>query len=424
MNIRLLANIYLVLALLLGAMVPIALKVGQQNISIYEFLFLVYLLALPTSLLFVYLSNKQERLKSHLKNARDFLTIALIGLLNYALLEYGLTYAEGFVSASLATAVYRTFPLLMLIFLPVMLRERISAYQIAALLLGFSGLYIAITGGNIFSLGSANAAIVVFLIVIALSGAFATVLVKKYSFDMTASMFIFNLSVFILSILLFLASGTRFALPNSSALIAVLYIGVVYNVFVGFMYYSALRMLKTTFVTNLYFLSPFITFLYASVLLSEPIQPYYIAIAVLVSIGLLIQMFDRRGGGYLAKSKSAQSRFVIHDVTSAFIHTDAPLIYSAIKKGGRVLAVKLDAANITDLEPRIKSNRKNAVQGGALVYTNTDKSFVNVDQDEFIRGIMGVNDNEMVLMSAGDPDMSEKILESITLKGSESDKEI
>lgn len=411
MKIKSVANTYLVLALVLGALMPVMLKIALQNINIYEYLLLTYMVALPASFAYVLARGKTKRLVSGMRNLKEFAFIALLGLLNYGLLEFGLSYAEKFVSASLATVVYRSFPLLMLIFLPIMLRERITKHQLIALIAAFAGLYIAMSGGGLSILGNANMPILAIVITIALASAFVSVAIKKYSFDMEIAMFMFNIATFAFFALLFVASGATFQPLNYPALLSIIYVGVVYNVFVGLMYYGALRMIKTTFVTNIYFLSPFITFVFSWLILGEKIYFYYIAIAVLVSIGILIQRFDRKGGMYVSKSKK-NTTHTFHDVTSAFINTDVPLIYNAIKSGGRVLAVRLDSDTYATITQRL-TKPKGRRNGNAFLYTSSDRKMTNGAQEDFIREIMGVDGNDIVLMGAGTPDSCERLLNDV-----------
>ncbi|MEM0074542.1 MAG: hypothetical protein QXX70_01455, partial [Candidatus Micrarchaeaceae archaeon] len=102
MNIRLLANTYLVLALLLGAALPIVLAVAS-SLNIAQFLFYAYLIGAASALVLALATGRRQKLVQHIKNPKSFALIASIGVLNYAFLEFGLSYAEKFISASLAT---------------------------------------------------------------------------------------------------------------------------------------------------------------------------------------------------------------------------------------------------------------------------------------------------------------------------------
>ncbi len=401
MKIKDRANVYLALALLLGALVPVMLDIGT-NMNTTEFLFIAYLIATVASLGFVLATKRGSRLVEYLSNARYLAMIGVIGILNYALFEYGMAFAEHYISASLATAVYRTYPILMLLFLPAILREHVTKYQVAALGLGLLGLLIALTGGSIGTLADSNAGIIAFMAFIALGSAVAAVLVKRYSFDIVNGVFIFSVANLLFFSVIYAASGFPQSTVTTGDIAALIYVGVVYNVFVGIMYYSALRMLKTTFVTNIYFLSPFITFFFSYLLLGEAIAPYYVVIAVLVSAGILIQKLDRKGGTYVAKKHRA-SKTVIFDVTSAFVNSGYDAVLAPIMGGGRVLAVTVDGSSRQHVDAFIRTN---ADAYNAVLYTDSHKS-VTPNEAEFVREMMGARRDQLVFMCAGKPDSGE-----------------
>jgi drug/metabolite transporter (DMT)-like permease len=405
MEIKTLANTYLVLALLTGALMPVLLDFGAVGISIPEFLFIVYAISVPVSFAFVVFNGKMKKLKEIFGNKRNLAFIAIVGLLNYVLFEYGLTYAEKFVSASLATVIYRSYPILMFLFLPLILREKVSTKQVLALGLTFAGFVIAFTGGNL-SLSGSNFYIIMFLIVIALAGALATTLVKRYVFDMESSMFVLNLASFAFFAVFFMLQtgmGGSVGLPNFGSWAAILYTGIIYNVFTGFMYYSALRMIKTTIVTNFYFLSPFITFVFAYAILGEAIKPYYLLIAVFVAAGLLIQHVDFEGGKYLSKSKK-KSNYLIYDVTSAFVNTSNNKMYSMLKGNGRVLAVKVDSNWYSRLGNLIEEAKGTDYGKKLIICTDGDRENIGNEEQKFVRDIMSIKEGEAALIGAGRPE--------------------
>jgi drug/metabolite transporter (DMT)-like permease len=410
MEIRAKANFYLVMALLSGALLPIMLGIAG-SINIFGFLVLAYALAVPTSYLFTVKSGNKETMLKYVKNKKVFIQIALIGLLNYAFLEFGLTFAERYVSAALATVIYRTYPLLMLLFLPLLLREKVTKYQITSLLLAFIGLYFAITGGTMYSIGS-NADIIAFLILTAFTSAIATILVKKYMFNMESSMFIFSVANFAFFFAAFIATGANLGPVNIYDIISILYVGIIYNVFTGFMYYSSLRTLKTTIVTNFYFLSPFITFIFAYLLLGEAIKLYYIGIAALVAIGMIIQNFDKFGGSYLSKNKTKNARKeVIFDVSGAFAETKDTLLKSVLDSGGRVLATKVKSNEPYSTAELI---RKTLQDEGAIVLHDGiahRSSFKN--EYKFVKAVLGAESNDIIVLKAGRPDEVEKLFDRL-----------
>ncbi len=419
MKIKTIANSYLVLALLTGALVPVMLDIGGASMPIPEFLFLTYLFAVPASLVFVLMNGKREKLVAMLKNRKDLAVVSVIGILNYFFLEYGLTYAEKFVSASLATVIYRSFPIIMFLFLPFVLRERVSRVQVIALALAFFGFLIAFTGGNLtFGVSAADGYIILFLIFITVMSALSSTLVKRYVFDMESSMFVFNLANFFVFAIMFatsLGSGVSIALPSTGALLAILYVGIVYNVLTGFMYSSALRMIKTTLVTNFYFLSPFITFGFAALILGEPIKFYYLIIALFVSAGIIIQKFDKVGSSYLSREEK-KLKYLIYDISSAFVNTKDRKVYGLLKGDGRVLAVKVEKGwhgRIDNLVAGMKNGGSDDYINMVSVYTDLNRDRVSKEESTFIRDIMGVKDNETALICAGKPEHGERFFNDL-----------
>ncbi len=415
MDIKRKAYIMITLALIGGALFPIALKVAVDNgVNIYSFLFFSYLIATATSFLLVVAKGKLPQLKSYLANPREAIIIGASGFAFAGLIYYGIIYSEQFISATFATVIYRTQPLLMLLFIPFLLRERITKTQLVALSLGFIGIYIALSGGNplAFTLGS-NAVVVLALLAAVLVAAFAGVFLKRYTTDMESTMFITNAMSLPVAAILFVYGGAQIPVLSASTLAALLYMGIPMMAFVTYFYFKAFRTLKTTFVSNYYLLSPFVTAVVAAALLGEAIQPYYLVIAALVGAGILLQNFDKKGGSYVAKSKEpAKNRLQIFDVTGAFLNTKIEAIESTMKGNGRVLAVKLNREFHERLEGA--ENYAAALRDRRIfVYSDSDKHLVSEEESRFVSEVMGVGEGETVLMCAGKPEESEEFFNSI-----------
>ena len=310
-----------------------------------------------------------------------------------------MVYAEHFISATFATVIYRMQPLLMLMFIPFLLRERITKTQVAALLLGFVGIYIALSGGNLFAFSGANTSIVLVLLAVTIIGAMASVFLKRYMTNMESTMFMFNSVSLVFATALFLYSGARLPTFNLNSIMALLYMGIPTSVFVTYFYFRAFRTLKTTFVTNFYLLSPFITAIFAAVFLNETIQSYYLAIAVLVAAGIIIQRFDKKGGTYLAKKSGKLRDFAIFDVSGAFANTGDVVISSALRSGDRVMAVKLPTRHRKTVEKRVSES------GYKNVFTNEHTSISN--EVGFIKDIMRASPKDMILIKVGSFDEGE-----------------
>lgn len=406
MELKRKAYLLLVITLVSGALLPILLTVSRST-NIYEFFFGVYAVSAVTSLAFLAYRGKIGELRRVVSDPKKVAIICFTGLVSYLPIQFGIAYAEKFVTASLATAVFRTSPLLMLLLLPPLLRERLSKYQISALMLAFVGLFIGISGGNPAGiLQNSNLGIMLFLVVMALGYSLSIILIKKYVYDIGVVVTLSSITMFALFTVLMFINGFPMAAFTVTQLSVLIYVGAFFNVFSFYMYFASLRPIKATVVANVYFLSPFITFMLAYLFLGEAIQPYYIAIALLAGAGIFMQSFDNVGGRYLASSKESNIKHMaIFDVTGIFADTGEMGINSAIKNGSRILAVKLDNqytshVDSISLEPHVSG-----------VYTDSHESISA--ESKYVKDVLGAKDGEFVVMKAGKLDECEKFFEDL-----------
>ena len=407
MEIKLRAYAYLVASLLIGSFTP-ALLVLTQGTNVFELFLLASIISIPIGMTLVIKNKKVSELAGLLKNKKTIFSIALAAVLMYVPYEYGIAYAEHFISASLATVLFRLNPLLMLVFLPFFLRERLSRRQFLALGLAFVGILIGVSGGNPANLlGNPNILIIAFVALLAFGYAFANVIIKWQMFD--SDLFL-SASAFVLAIffsLLFFGYGAHFV-PLTNIDIAIIFYLAITNIFSFYMYMHALKVLKTTVVTNTFLFSPFLTFLWASALFAQAIQPYYIAIGVLVSVGIVIQRSDKLGGSYVSKKAMTSYKFVIFDVTGAFSGTTDTNLNDIIKTGGRVLATKVDKAHHHYILSLAQSDRFTNVLTGTESYI--------AKEAEFTKDVLGLSDNEALVIKAGSNEENELFFDELNNK--------
>ncbi len=411
LDIKLRANTFICISLFSGGSFPVLLYF-LTGVNIAELLFLFSALFIPSALFFVVASGRTKTLKSYLSNKKSLFMIGITGLLMYVPMEFLIGYAEHFVSASLATVIFRTAPILMLLFIPTLLRERLTKTQFIALMLGFVGVFIAVTGGNPMSLlhggiGS-NLPIIAMLLLAAFSYALSSILIKRYVFDMQSSLFIYSIFLFAFSSILFASWGFPLSHLTPLDIGLILYIGIIYNVYSFYIYFYAFRILKTTFSTNLYFLSPFVTFFFAWLVLGETIKPYYLIIGALVGVGILIQRFDAVGGTYRSKSRSKFGNSVLFDVTGAFVNTGETAIRNSLSAGGRVIALKIEGKHTDNVRNFLGSNDE------AGVYTDNHATITQ--EAEFVRKVVDAKPGDMVVLKAGHPDEAERFFTGMDAK--------
>ncbi len=402
MEIKKLANGYLVIGVVIAALWPVMLSLAK-NVNVYEFLFFENLVAVAGALLLIFVVGKLKSLKEVIKDRRNLGIILLVAALSYIIPDFGMLYAEHFISASLASIIFRAYPILMLLFLPVILNERITKFQFSALALGFIGLFIAIypTAGITLS-GNAWIGIMLALVV-ALATAASFAIIKRYIHETESALFIYNLTGFVVYSALFVANGMPLYQINSSGWSAILFTGILYSVVSAYGLYYVLKLLKATYITNLFYFAPFLTFVFADVILGNPISVYYLASAGLIASGVLIQKFDKIGGSYASSSKSLQT-VQIFDMTGAFVYSRERDITDLIKQGGRILATKVDKSHtslINELSASVKAPK---------IMTNLEVRLA--DEMGMVCELMGKREGELILLAAGEEKECEKVIES------------
>ncbi len=404
-NIRSLANTYLLVGIVLNGLWPIALQLAN-TINVYEFLFLENAVAVVGSLLLLKAVRGRSPLMELLKSGKALIFVGAVALLNYAIPDFSVLLAEHSISASLASVVFRSYPILMLLFIPIVLRERITKYQFAALVIAFAAILLVVNPLQGSALGSGELFGIGLVLIAALSNALALVIMKRYVHETANALFLFNLFGFGLFTILFVANGLPLAPIGTVGWLSILYAGLVYSVISAYGFYFALKTLKTTMVTNLYFFVPFVTFIFANLLLGQPLSLYYIIPALMLVCSMLIQKLDRRSGTYAAH-KAGLDKLQIFDVTGVFVKTEEQEIASLIKSGGRALAVKINRAHSRSVEGLPH-------RGPVRIITGTGDRLIS--EMKFIDEVLGTKADEMTVVVAGKTEECEEILGDISAR--------
>lgn len=128
--------------------------------------------------------------------------------------------------------------------------------------------------------------------ILALSGAFVfalfSVLGKKFNFDKTISVFIYFLSALIAIIPTILIFST-IAFPSFHVWSWIIYNGVFVNGISYIFWFKALEWGETHIVSNLLYLTPFISLIYISVFLEEKILASAVVGIIVIVAGVLSQ---------------------------------------------------------------------------------------------------------------------------------------
>ncbi|WP_354623791.1 DMT family transporter [Psychromonas sp. MME2] len=234
-----------------------------------------------------YLQNKLHLVKHYfLKRPFYYLTLGLINPFLYYLILFA---AYDLLPAQQAQTLNYTWAITLSILAVPFLGQKLHKKDIAAILLGYFGAMIIATRGELLSLNFSSPLGVFLALFSTLLWAMYWILNSKNSADPIVSLllsFVLALPVIIIATPLM----SDFIMPDWQGWIGAIYIGLFEMGFAFVAWLTALRYAQNTAqISNLIFISPFISLLLLNWIIKEPIYPATIVGLLFIISGLLIQ---------------------------------------------------------------------------------------------------------------------------------------
>ena len=279
--------IYAALVVLFWSTIPSAFKISLRYLDVIPLLFYASLVSTVTFFLFLLFSKKLYLLKSFSK--KDYLNSALLGLLNPFLYYCVIFKSYTLLPAQQAQPLNFVWPITLVLLSIPLLRQKIKTRDIIAIFISFFGVFIISTRGDIFGF-KVDSPAGVFL---ALSSTLVWSLFWIYNIrdkrDEAARLFlnfVFG-SAFVSIAILF--SG-KIEIPGIKGLLGAAYIGLFEMGITFLLWLKALKLAKTTaHVTNLIYLTPFISLIVIHFVLGEEIFDATIIGVIFIVGGIILQ---------------------------------------------------------------------------------------------------------------------------------------
>lgn len=274
------------LASLLWASTAAVTKLLTINLDSLQVVFYSSLFAFLVLLLIVLFQNKTKLIKQYTK--RDYVIFASLGFIGVFLYRFFLNTALSLMPAQEAFIINYLWPVMVVIFAIIILKEKASSKTFLGIILSFCGVIIVITKGNLANLRFDSWAGILF----ALSGAIVyglfSVLGKKKQYDLVISMmfyYLFALFYALVATLLF----SEIPKISSNELLGLLWLGIFPSGLAFLFWFFALKYGDTAKMSNIIFLTPFLSLIYIYFLLGEKILVSSIIGLIIILIGILIQ---------------------------------------------------------------------------------------------------------------------------------------
>lgn len=281
------AYIYAGLAVFFWSTVATAFKLTLKELDQYQMLFVASVSSAAVLFISLSVQNKLKLLISF--KLKDYVFSAFLGALNPFAYYLVLFKAYDLLRAQEAqTLNYFWAIILVLLSIPI-LAQKVSFKSLLAVLISFSGVYIISTQGKVFSFEFTNG----FGVALALGSAFIWALYWIYNSkdpaDDSLRLFVnFAFGSIYIMILMFFVSD--FGSISFKGIGGGTYIGFFEMGLTFFFWSKAMKLSETTArISNLIFLSPFLSLVFISLILNEKILPSTILGLFFIIAGILLQ---------------------------------------------------------------------------------------------------------------------------------------
>ena len=285
------AYIYLILTMLLWSATPAVAKLALGELDNYQLLFYTNIVWVISLFLINIFQGKLKIIANYTK--KEYLIMFGmwgIGIFLYYILLYG---SFSLAPAGQVNVMNYIWPVCIILFSILLLKEKFNYKTVIAVILGFSGALVAFTQWNILAFSNQYSIGYILAALAAICYGLFSVLGKKLTYDEFPSMLIYYISASILTIpmLLFVSD---FVIPKSlTTIIAIIALGGIMNSVAFVFWFKALKLWHTHKIANLIYFVPFLAMIWTYFLNSEPFALSSIAGLVLIITWVFIQLKNK-----------------------------------------------------------------------------------------------------------------------------------
>lgn len=278
--------LYAFISIFLWSTVATAAKLLLSDFNNFQVLFVSSLFA-GLALLIFYLTPKKRKIFKTFR-PKDYLMMILVGLPGMFL--YYVFYFGGAsgLPANQAFIINYLWPIMSVIFACLLLKESVTVRKIIAIALSFVGIII-VTGGDLLSFRKETLLCALLCFAAAVCYGLFTALNQKYPYDAGIVMMIGSFVAFLLTGIIIFIRKDFFTL-NLTQTLGFAYNGILTMAIPNTLWILALMRGNTAKISNLAYMTPFLSMLCARVILGEPIRLYSVLGLTVIVLGIFIQL--------------------------------------------------------------------------------------------------------------------------------------
>ena len=278
-------TLFVMICVALWGLIPVVAKLGQSGLDNHQFLFWSSLISASVMLLTCFFNGDIRQL-SRLSFAEGIylVVLGLLGTYVYYLFLY-LGYARAVGLEVLA--VQYSWPMMIVLLSLFLLGESLTLRKIIAVLLGFAGVMIVLTRGQLGQLEFNNPQVLLLVGAGSLSFALFSVLSKKVRVAAIPAIFVYFAAATVASFVSMLVfSG--FAMPSQSDWVPVALNGILVNGYSYVFWILALKSAPASYLAPFTYLAPALSAVYLVIFFDNPfLVSYAIGLGLIITAGLV-----------------------------------------------------------------------------------------------------------------------------------------
>ena len=225
--------------------------------------------------------------------ASEYLVMSGIGILGIFIYHLFLYMGIDCMDASQAFIINYLWPIMSVLSACIILKEKMTVRKGIAILLSFAGVIIVTANGNLLNIGKDTLTGALYCIIAAVSYGLFSTLNKKKDYDKYFSMMVFYFAATVVSLIYIIATKSSFTL-DAMQVTGLMWMGIFTNAIAFTFWAIALKMGDTAKVSNLAYITPFLSMVWTTLFLPEKFNPYSLVGLSVIILGIFIQLKDKK----------------------------------------------------------------------------------------------------------------------------------
>lgn len=286
------AYLFALTAVLFWSTIGSAMKISLRHIDVFQLILLSNLAAVIILFITLVIQRKLPLMKD--LSARHWINSAILGLLNPFLYYIVLLTAYDLLPAQEAGTLNYIWPLILVLLSIPMLKQRISGWSLIAVLISFTGLTIISTHGDLVGFSFSSPLGVALAVGSAIFWALYWILNMKDSREDVSKLFLnFCFGLLYISILCLVMGN--FVVPTWEGIAGSVYLGIFEMGVTFVLWLKALNhSVNTAKVSNLIYLSPFLSLVFIHFAVGEAILGSTIIGLGFIISGIILQQYLKK----------------------------------------------------------------------------------------------------------------------------------